>query len=55
MGNKGLPVGPGTRWLGGITELTAFRLWCDGLVIPVKNEKKDIAHVYPKQISFPFV
>lgn len=55
MGNRGLPVGPGTRWMGGVSELTAFRLWVDGLVVPIKDDKKDIIHIYPRQISFSFV
>lgn len=54
MGRKGLPVGPGTRWLGGISDLTAYRMWCDGLVDVVMNGEKTITHVYPRQLCFNF-
>lgn len=55
MGNRGLPVGPGTRWLGGVSDLTAHRLWSDGVVIPIKNKKGDIVHIYPCQLAFTFL
>lgn len=55
MSRRGLPVGPGTRWLGGVTNLTAYRMWCDGLVLVSMNENKDIVHIYPRQLSFTFI
>lgn len=54
MGQKGLPVGKGTRKFGGLTELSALRLEWSGVADLVYNDQGDIIRVIPRQLSFIF-
>lgn len=54
MGTQGLPVGRGSRWLGGMSENVAWNLWCKNVGYPQFGPKGQIIHIFACQMSFDF-
>jgi hypothetical protein len=53
-GQYGLPVGAGSRHLGGIKLDVAHKLVRNGLAYVSRNNKGEIVRIYPCQYSFNF-
>lgn len=53
-GSKGLPVGPGTRWLGGIRTDTAELYESSELIYVDRDSEGRIVRAYACQYSFDF-